>query len=394
MNISVVIGANYGDEGKGMVTNFLTHKIGYDRLKDNYIVLTNGGAQRGHTVETKDGFRHVFHHFGSTTKTDWYSYCPEYFIVNPAIWKQELDELESKGLSPTLYVDPSCMVSTPLDMLLNQMVERNREDNRHGSVGVGIWETIQRQKELPLTFNNKENLYDLKPKFIEYFYKKITEYNIKSWLIDDMIKDINLDNLFNHFIWDFYLMQNKCSMRTFSEIAKYANHIIFENGQGLLLDQSEDAIHATPSNTGSTNVVNLLQKYKIYVTCINPCYVTRSYLTRHGAGPMENEVKYTNEIINSSIGIDETNKINDYQGALRYGNLNTETLLERIKKDQELYKNISHHCFDTSIYVTHLNETENNFEPFINYQFKSFKHILYLSNDKYTFPLQIKRIKY
>ena len=109
---------------------------------------------------------------------------------------------------------------------------------------------------------------------------------------------------------------------------------------------------------------------------------------------MENEVKYTNEIINSSIGIDETNKINDYQGALRYGNLNTETLLERIKKDQELYKNISHHCFDTSIYVTHLNETENNFEPFINYQFKSFKHILYLSNDKYTFPLQIKRIKY
>ena len=284
---------------------------------------------------------------------------------------------------------PECKVSTPLDMLLNQMVERNRGENCHGSVGVGIWETIQRHKELPLTFNNVQNLYELKPKFIEYFHRKIKEYNIKSYVIEDMISDINLDNLFNHFIWDFYLMQSKCAMYTFKDIAQYANHIIFENGQGLLLDQLVDPIHATPSNTGSNNIIDLIRTCKSYVNCINPCYVTRSYLTRHGAGPMENE----ETIANSSIENDETNKLNDFQGALRYGNLNTETLLKRIKKDVDLYKKISYDRFQTSIYVTHLNETENNFEPFISEPFNSFKPTLYLSNDKYNFPLKISEWK-
>lgn len=58
--INIVIGANYGDEGKGLVTNAITPATGC-------LVLANGGAQRGHTVETKT-FRPVFHHFGSTAK--------------------------------------------------------------------------------------------------------------------------------------------------------------------------------------------------------------------------------------------------------------------------------------------------------------------------------------
>ena len=44
----MVIGANYGDEGKGQTANYLT-------LNNKGIILNNGGAQRGHTVTTKDG---------------------------------------------------------------------------------------------------------------------------------------------------------------------------------------------------------------------------------------------------------------------------------------------------------------------------------------------------
>lgn len=58
--INIVIGANYGDGGKGLVTNIITPATGS-------IVLTNSGAQRSHTVETKT-FRPVFHHFGSMAK--------------------------------------------------------------------------------------------------------------------------------------------------------------------------------------------------------------------------------------------------------------------------------------------------------------------------------------
>ena len=54
-----VIGAGYGDEGKGLLTDFLAAET-----KDTIVVRSNGGAQAGHSVVTDDGLRHVFHHIG------------------------------------------------------------------------------------------------------------------------------------------------------------------------------------------------------------------------------------------------------------------------------------------------------------------------------------------
>ena len=90
-NINIVIGANYGDEGKGLVTNWLSNQYSSD---NSVIILNNGGAQRGHTVEDQSGFRHVFHHFGSTTNKNYISYCSQFFIINPAIWFIEKEELK------------------------------------------------------------------------------------------------------------------------------------------------------------------------------------------------------------------------------------------------------------------------------------------------------------
>lgn len=60
----IVIGANFGDEGKGEVTNNICKRLKRD--KDDVIINVrfNGGAQAGHTVR-HDGHEHVFHHFGS-----------------------------------------------------------------------------------------------------------------------------------------------------------------------------------------------------------------------------------------------------------------------------------------------------------------------------------------
>ena len=65
-SVKVVIGANFGDEGKGLMTDYFCAEA----IKKNescIVALCNGGAQRGHTVVTPDGTRHVFHHFGSGT---------------------------------------------------------------------------------------------------------------------------------------------------------------------------------------------------------------------------------------------------------------------------------------------------------------------------------------
>ena len=66
--VKVVIGANYGDEGKGLMTNYFARQAD-KKHKKCLNILFNGGAQRGHTVENGD-FRHVFHAFGAASYQD------------------------------------------------------------------------------------------------------------------------------------------------------------------------------------------------------------------------------------------------------------------------------------------------------------------------------------
>src|SRR5262245_50739362 len=58
---TAVIGANFGDEGKGLLTDYLAAKDPAGTV----VIRCNGGAQAGHTVVTPAGRRHVFHHLGS-----------------------------------------------------------------------------------------------------------------------------------------------------------------------------------------------------------------------------------------------------------------------------------------------------------------------------------------
>ena len=76
---TVVIGANFGDEGKGLITDFET------RRQDAQLVARfNGGAQAGHTVVTDAGQRHVFGHISAGTFAGASTYLASTFIVNPA----------------------------------------------------------------------------------------------------------------------------------------------------------------------------------------------------------------------------------------------------------------------------------------------------------------------
>ena len=62
--VKIVIGGNFGDEGKGLLSAYFAEEMMQKEGKC-LVVLSNGGAQRGHTVDLPDGRRHVFHHFGA-----------------------------------------------------------------------------------------------------------------------------------------------------------------------------------------------------------------------------------------------------------------------------------------------------------------------------------------
>src|SRR5260370_26170356 len=111
-----VIGAGYGDEGKGLLTDALAAEVGPDTL----VVRYNGGAQAGHTVQAPDGRRHVFHHVGSGSFVGAPTYLSRYFVVNPLFFAGEVAELAAVGLTPKNCIHPDARVTTPYDLTITQ----------------------------------------------------------------------------------------------------------------------------------------------------------------------------------------------------------------------------------------------------------------------------------
>ncbi len=369
-DIRIVIGANFGDEGKGLMTDYYAAEaIGQKRTA--IVVLSNGGAQRGHTVVTPEGKRHVFHHFGSGTYAGADSYYPEKYIINPMVFMKEYEELWGNGQKTDrkikIYANPGCMVTTPFEMITNQMIEQSRQDARHGSCGIGIWETIVRDgcRLGELLVMNDEQLRNYLEECRSFQKKRLAKKGITQ--IDDNWQSIIDDpELIGHYISDFKEMSRLIRLSEDGVIMNY-DRIIFENGQGLLLDEdrTEFGVHTTPSHTGLKNPAELLknvfgevdpgkqEKNGKRMIDTEVCYVTRTYMTRHGAGQFAAECP--KEQINPDM-TDLTNVPNPYQGTIRYGHLDLEELQDRIQKDfakETLPEICAGHI---AIALTHINE--------------------------------------
>jgi len=323
-----VIGAMYGDEGKGLMVDYIANKH-----PKSIVVRSNGGAQAGHTVETPEGHRHVFSHFGSGSFVNTATYLSEFFVCNPTLYVKEKAQLHNLGVFPTVVVHPDALVSTPFDMIINLITEDRRGNDRHGSCGVGFGETIARSiahKKLTmrdLATSTRPELRDMLQVIrSEYVFNRFKDspldYNTKTdalWISvlqnDDLIEDW-IDSAVE-FIQD--VVMSDYSILTH-------NTVIFEGAQGLMLDQqSPDFPHVTRSNTGVKNVMNILRSMNEQLTDFEledfeVIYVSRAYTTRHGAGPLDFEQELPYDIT------DETNIPNDSQGAIRFAPLLLDTL--------------------------------------------------------------------
>src|SRR6266566_4843827 len=100
------------------MVDYLTSRLGGNKV----VVRFNGGAQAGHTV-IANGKRHVFSHFGSGTLAGADTFFAKHFVCNPILYWKELRQLYDLGIKPTVVIDPRCYITTPYDMLINQLVE-------------------------------------------------------------------------------------------------------------------------------------------------------------------------------------------------------------------------------------------------------------------------------
>lgn len=328
MRARVVIGACYGDEGKGLVTDYLCDRAGV-------VVRFNGGAQAGHTVVTPEGVRHVHHHFGSGTLRGVPTFLSRFFAVNPIMFAKELDELKTKLTEPPMvFADPQCRVTTFADMIINQRKEDKRGLKRHGSVGLGLHETMQRS-QVPSMLITMADLWNNKPKLRD----KLAE-SCDKWARYRTGSPIeNADKLIDQFLKGCALFAEYVHPAGIGQCKNLDP--VFEGAQGLLLDQdNKDAWpHVTHSKTGLHNAKILCDQLGMRPQDITAYYVSRTYLTRHGAGPLPGE----NKMMQFD---DDTNLPHPYQGHLRFAPMDYDALYERIAEDtgNVPFKLVLTHC--------------------------------------------------
>lgn len=369
IKLKSVIGSNYGDEGKGYMTDYFASVCDGKTI----VVCNNGGSQKGHTVETPDSKRHVFHHFGSGCFANADTFLAKDFILNPIVFCQEHEELKSLGINTKTFISNECRFSTPFDMMLNQILETSRGEGRYGSCGYGIWETVIRYREDKRFISigeasemTKKELYDYIMMCKEYSTNRMNNlYKIDVSKYNPWVELWEDTNIVLHYIDDFCDMLNITRMIKKNEILNKYQNIVFENSQGLLLDQSKKEYinNTTPSHTGVQAVFEVLNGWDNEDDKqLEVCYVSRSYVTKHGAGDFPNQCK--KEDINASM-FDKTNIPNEYQGTMRYGTLNLQELQRNIEDD---FKTSSEYSIPgltvtKSIAITHLNEYSIDFKP-------------------------------
>lgn len=358
-NVKIVIGANYGDEGKGLMSRYFAKQF-LENGQKPITVFHNGSAQRGHTVDYEDGTRHVFHNFCAGAKDGSATYYADTFLVHPMDFRREAEEL---GFVPPVYCSPQCVVVTPLDMLADHIIEdyiaAESGAREYGSCGYGTWSATDRLKERPdlaytLMHFATGDYRLIMETLMDWVKSRLVTFQVDLDLIPHWKEHVDrksgrFEFLCAHFKSDLNFFLQHIRLRAFCEVWNQNRAIIFEGAQGLLLDKDRDGIWTTTSNTGLLNPVRFLRGYEDYKAEV--CYVTRSYVTRHGEGPLENETLVGE--VGENI-FDRTNVFNEFQGGLRYAVI---PKVDTSKMERD-YKAASGLPMDMTVAVTHCNERE------------------------------------
>jgi len=352
-DVKIVTGLNYGDESKGLVANAVSTPTCLN-------ILPSNSCQRAHTV-VENGVRKVFRHFGSGTLKGAATYFTDKFLVNPAMFREEWKELEAMGITPKVYARIGAVCVSAIDMFANVNVEERRGEDSHSSTGCGVWETICRHKALAPKF--PQGMYVFKD--IVAYYEEVLKdengvlpENVKEFLHGDCLKD----NMDDDVIWFYNHVTLIKDQWEETELLHSYPLLVFENGQGLLLDDrySRDINHNTPAYVGMVEPEKILnQSFLRTEVNVEALYVTRSYYTRHGKGQIGlwSNCECDRDDINPLM-FDSTNVPNPNQGTLRYGKI--DELEAKAAAARAVNDSISP-FFDvtTSMVVTHCNEYLN-----------------------------------
>lgn len=281
-NNVVVLGTQWGDEGKGKVVDLLTEKA-------KYVVRYQGGHNAGHTLVI-NGKKTVLHLIPSGILRDnVISIIANGVVLCPEALMKEMQELEKNGISvkEKLLISESCPLILPYHIALDQAREKARGTKAIGTTGRGIGPAYEDK-----VARRGLRVGDLKDRqaFAEKL-KSIMEYH--NFALVNYYKAEAVD--YNQVLNDIFaiadiLLAMTVDIPTLLESArKKGEKIMFEGAQGTLLDIDHGTYpYVTSSNTTAGGVATgsgFGPRYVGYVLGI-----VKAYSTRVGAGPFPTEL--------------------------------------------------------------------------------------------------------
>ncbi len=282
MAVDLLLGLQWGDEGKGKIVDVLTKN--YD-----IIARFQGGPNAGHTLEF-DGIKHVLHTIPSGIfHENAINVVGNGVVIDPVIFKKELDKLAPFNLDikSKLLISRKAHLILPTHRLLDAASEAAKGKAKIGSTLKGIGPTYMdktgrngiRVGDLEFT-NWKEKYHALATKhvkMIDFFDSKI-DYNLKELETEffDAIKTLKQLIFID-------------SEEYFHQVQTEGKTILAEGAQGSLLDIDFGTYpYVTSSNTTAAGACTGLG---VAPGKINQVYgIFKAYTTRVGSGPFPTEL--------------------------------------------------------------------------------------------------------
>ncbi len=299
MFASIVTDLGFGDAGKGTTVDFLARQT-----SGAVVVRFNGGAQAAHNVHTTDGRHHTFSQFGSGTLIPGTrTYLSRFVLFDPYALRREAEGLERLGVTNPLSlvtIDEAALTVTPFQKAANRLREALRGDGRHGSVGMGIGETMADMLAFPAQAVYAHDLRDvvtlgqklakqqaMKHAEFEPFFERLATLP----LLRDELRVITDPAMPRVVAETMVTLMRLCTLGSLSTLRRLAamHPLIFEGAQGILIDEWHGFHPHTTWSTTTNHNANTLLGELAYEGPVTRYGVVRAYSTRHGPGPFPSE---------------------------------------------------------------------------------------------------------
>lgn len=281
-NNIIVLGMQWGDEGKGKIVDFLTENVAG-------VVRFQGGNNAGHTVII-DGKKTILRLIPSgILHPHVRCFIGNGLVLSPEAFIKELDELEQNGISVTnrLYISNACSLLLPYHVALDKAREQSQGKNAIGTTNRGIGPAYE--DKIARRGLRAHDLLD--PEKLSFKLKALHEYH--NFILQNYYRAEPLS--FNQILDDLLIHAKRIipMLAEVDELLADLHHknkkLLFEGSQGTFLDIDHGTYpFVTSSNTTAGAASTGSGFGPLYFDYV--LGVVKAYTTRVGAGPFPTEL--------------------------------------------------------------------------------------------------------